>query len=329
MKILQFEDKHITEVVTLWNKSCKDEMPYKPFTEEGFRKKFIENPNFSYEGTFVGIESDKVIGFANGICQREFLPGETPGNTPGYLTFVLIDKSCRNKGYGTALLKAVENYFIRNDKSQIQVASLNPIKLEWYIPGTDKHDHNNAQGVDVDGNGYGFLQKNGFVEYNRNITYYLNLSHFTLSEKILAKIEDLKQKGIWVGNYNKTKHYGFDELCDDLKSEEWRKGIKDNLALAKPYPIIIASHKGKICGFTGPVKVQESGRGWFIGIATHSAYRRLGIMTVLFNLLLDSFKKAGAKFSTLFTGIKNPARKVYEQTGCVAVKTWAAMKKEI
>lgn len=329
MEIVQFNDKHIDEVIQLWNESCKDEMPYKSFTREGFIKKFMENPNFSYKGTFVGIIDGRVMGFANGLFRKEFLPGQTHENTPGYLTFILIDKGYRNKGYGTDLLKAVEDYFISNGKKQIQVIFFNPINLEWYVPGTDGHDHNNAPGVDISGPGYEFLKKNGYAERSKELSFYLDLNQFTLSEKTLAKIEELKQKDIYVGVYDKTKHFGFDELFDDLKAEDWRKGVNDNLALDNPYPLIIASHNGKICGFTGPIKVQESGRGWFIGIGTHSAYRGLGIMTILFDMLLDGFKKAGAKFSTLFTGIENPARKTYERAGYSIVKTWAVMRKEI
>lgn len=52
-------------------------------------------------------------------------------------------------------------------------------------------------------------------------------------------------------------------------------------------------------------------------------------MSVLFELLLDGFKTKGAKFSTLFTGVDNPARKIYERTGFKAVRNWAVMGKEI
>jgi len=114
-----------------------------------------------------------------------------------------------------------------------------------------------------------------------------------------------------------------------LGSEDWRKGIMDNLAKDKPDPVIVAADHGKICGFTGPIRVQESGRGFFVGIGTHSQYRGEGIMTVLFELLMDGFKNAGAKFSSLFTGADNPAGKTYERTGFKAVRNWAVMGKEI
>lgn len=327
--IVPFNDSFICGVVELWNNSCGSEMPYKPFSLDGFREKFIENRNFSYEGTFVCIGDGKVIGFANGICKKEFLPGETNENTPGYLTFILVDKNYRNRGLGTLLLKAVEEYFIKNGKKQFHVTFFNPIKLEWYVPGTDGHDHNNAPGVDTEGPGFGFLLRNGYSVRTREAAFHLDLSGYERSSKLLEKAEELRQKGIYTGFYDRKEHYGFDELFDDLGSEDWRKEIKDNLALEKPYPVIVAAHKGKICGFAGPIRVQESGRGWFAGIGIHSSYRGMGIMPVLFDLLLDGFKKAGARFSTLFTGIENPARKVYERFGFSAVKTWAVMFKEI
>lgn len=329
MEIKTFNDGHIPGVVALWNKSCQTEMPYKPFTEDSFRDKFINNPHFSYEGTFVGVEQGKVIAFANGIYKKEFLPGETFENTPGYLTFVLVDKDHRGKGFGKAMLKAVEDYFASVGKKQIQVIFFNPINLEWYIPGSDKHDHPNAPGVDVDGPGYGFLESQGYQTVTREVSFYLDLAQYQLSPKTLSRLEELESNDIFIEYYHESKHHGFDELFDNLKHEYWRKDIKDNLAKEEPLPILVASHNGRICGFAGPIDVQPSGRGWFCGIGVDPNYEGKGIATALFSMLMKSFKDIGAKFSSLFTGQENPARRIYERTGFTPVKTWAVMRKEI
>lgn len=329
MKILRFEDRYIPQAVALWNTHLCGRTQYKPFTEKGFEDKFLKDPSFSYDGTFVVVEEGKVVGFANGIVKKEFLPGENQENTPGYLTMVVVDTDYRGKGYGSALLRELEKFFRENGKKISQSIFFNPIKLEWYIPDTDKHDHNNSPGVDADTPAVAFMEKNGYAVQSREVSFHLDLSGFKLSDKAVGKREELMRKGIFTGYYDKERHFGFNELFDDLGSGDWRKGIMDNLAQERPDPVIVAADHGKICGFTGPIRVQESGRGFFVGIGTHSQYRGGGIMSVLFELLLDGFKTAGAQFSTLFTGEENPARKIYERTGFAPVRNWAVMKKEI
>lgn len=329
MEIRSFQEHDIDDIVTLWNTACGEDMPYKPVTHNSFREKFLDNPHFIYEGTFIATEGNSIIGFSNGLYKKEFLPGETHENTPGYLTFVLVDRNYRNKGYGTLLYKKVEDFFIKNGKKQIQVIFFNPINLEWYVPGTESHDHPNAPGVDVDGLGYEFLLNQGFIERTREVSMHLDLKEYQLSEKNIEKQKQLNEREIYIEYYDSKKHDGFDELFDNLKHEYWRKDIKDNQSLAKPHPVLIVNHQGRIRGFAGPIAVQESGRGWFAGIAVDPSYEGMGIGTVLFSLLMESFKSVGASFSTLFTGAENPARKMYDRTGFQVVKTWAVMRKEL
>jgi GNAT superfamily N-acetyltransferase len=329
MEIRNLQDRDIDGVVELWNESCGTEMPYKPFTRESFKEKFLKNPHYQPEGSFVLYERDTLVGFANGLYKRGFLPGETHENTPGYLTFVLVAKDHRGKGYGTALYKRVEDFFRNSGKKQIQVIFFNPINLEWIVPGTEDHDHPNAPGVDMDGPGYKFLQQQGFVQRTCEVSFHLDLSGYELPEKLMEREKQLQKKGIVIEYYDSARHDGFDQLFDNLKHEYWRKDIKDNLSLEKPHPILIVNHQGKIRGFAGPIAVQPSGRGWFAGIGIDPGYGGQGIGTVLFSRLMKSFSDRGARFSTLFTGEENPARRIYERTGFKPVKKWAVMGKEL
>lgn len=53
-------------------------------------------------------------------------------------------------------------------------------------------------------------------------------------------------------------------------------------------PVIIAEHNGKAVGFTGPIHVQESGRGYFAGIGVHSEYRKYGLGKALFSTAVQN-----------------------------------------
>lgn len=329
MEIVNFTREHLSQVAALWNEHLCSQTQYKPLTESEFVAKFLDNPNFSYDGAFVAIEEGKVIGFANGIVKKEFLPGESDATTPGYLTMVIVHSQYRNQGYGSTLLSHLEQFFRQHGKKKAQSIFFNPIKLEWYIPGTDRHEHNNSPGVDTDTKAVDFMLKNGYPIGPRQVSYHLDLAGFKMSPATAAKREELASKGIYTGYYDKEKHFGFEELFDDLGNGDWRQGIRDNLAKEYPDPVVVAADNGKICGFTGPIRAQESGRGFFIGIGTHSQYRGGGIMTVLFELLMEGFVTVGAKYSTLFTGIDNPARRIYERTGFSIARNWAVMGKEI
>lgn len=329
MEIRNLQGQDIEDVIRIWNESCSTEMPYKPFTRDGFVEKFLNNPHYEPGGSFVLYQGDTLVGFANGLYKKEFLPGETHENTPGYLTFVLVDKNHRRKGYGTALYKKVEDFLKNSGKKQIQVIFFNPINLEWIVPGTGDHDHPNAPGVDMDGPGYKFLQGRGFVQRTCEVSFHLDFNGYELPEKLTERQKKLGGKNILIEYYNSNRHDGFDELFDNLKHEYWRKDVMDNLSLEKPHPILIVNHGGKIRGFAGPLAVQPSGRGWFAGIGVDPGYGGQGIGTVLFCRLMKGFSEMGAKFSTLFTGEDNPARRIYERTGFKPVKKWAVMGKEL
>lgn len=330
MNICKFNDEYINNVVSLWNEVCKeDNFLYKPFKIEGFKEKFINNPNFEYEGTFVAKEGNEIIGFANGIFRKNYLPNEIFESVPGYVTIVLVRKDMRNKGYGTQLLKYVENYLIEKGKKKICIDFFNPINLEWYIPGTEKHDHPNAPGVDIMGDGYKFIKKMGYIEKGIVVAMYRDLRSFELPDNILERLKTLKAEDILIEYYDALKHFGLQQLFDSLRNEYWRKEINDNLSSLNPFPVLVATKKGRICGFAGPIAVQQSGRGRFTGIGVDPKYRGLGIGKALFFKLCESFKNEGAVFMSIFTGTNNIARKMYEEAGFKVVREWALFEKEV
>lgn len=327
--VKKFEDKYISGVVDLWNNICLDEVLYKPFTMDTFKEKFLKNPYFDYDGTFVLMDGERVIGFANGIYRKDFLPGETFESVPGYVTIVMVAKGERGKGYGKLLVHNVENYLKKIGKKSIKIDFFNPINFEWIIPGTKNHDHPNAPGVDVDGKGYGFFEKLGYTERNVEVSMYNDLSKFSLSDDVKERYKKLCDSGITIEIYDKTKHSRLNEFFDNLKNEYWRKDIDDNLKRKNPAPFVVAVKDGKVHGFAGPLEIEESGRGRFCGIGVEPAFEGKGIGTVLFFMLCLNFKKIGAEFMSLFTGENGNARKIYSSAGFVVVRRWALFKKDL
>lgn len=225
MKIIQWNDQYIGDVVKLWNQFCEEDRVYKPFDEDEFQNTFSKNPHFSQKGTFIAIEDQEVIGFANGVYKKDFLSSETHENTPGYLTFLLVHRDYRRQGIGTKLLKKVETFLKENGKKEIKVVFFNPIQLEWFVSKKEGHDHPNAPGVLMDSQAYPFLISKGYIHKTKENSYYLPLKRFKLPEKVSDTVKLLTKKEIYIEYYHPKKHHGFNELFNALHNELWRKKL--------------------------------------------------------------------------------------------------------
>ena len=350
MQIRQLQREDLPQVIVLWNEAvAAGEVVYYPLTEQYFRRKFESNPQYDPRYSMVAEADGKILGFISGTVKKEFLPGETNENTPGYQTCIFVQKASRGLGIGKALVDALANAFKAAGKTRLSFdGDGNPIQLDWIVPGTPGHDHNKAPGMDVDCPGYPFLLALGFEERAREVAMYLDLADYVPWEGQKAKQEELLSQGVYTGRYDPSLHYDYDRMCDRVGKEYWRNVLRseiecheqgrpnmdpalqpDGRVPAGPRPLLVATHEGHIVAFTGPVDQQASGRGWFCGICTDPMYERRGIASVLFHLLMREFIAEGATFSTLFTGVENHAQRIYLRAGFRPVRTFALLEKAI
>lgn len=348
--IRTYEPKDLTGLLTLWNESVHaGEVVYCELTPEYFHRKFESDPNYDPRFTLVAVEDNEVVGFINGVAKKVFLDNETNENTPGYITCFFVRKSSRGKGIGKALVEALCDSFRASGKRSVAICNDNPINLDWRVPGTPGHDHNNTPGVDTECPGYGFAQAMGFSEREKDVAMYLDLSAYTSWEGLREKQAELLAQGVYTGRYDPSLNYDYDRMCDRVASEYWRAVLRSELNCHKenkantdvrfipngtkvpagPRPLLVATCDEHIVAFTGPVDKQASGRGWFTGICTDPGFERRGIASVLFNLLMEEFIAEGATFSTLFTGDTNHAQRIYIRAGFRAVRRFAIMSKEL
>ena len=327
MEIRAFRPEDLAGIVSLWN-GCveKQEVLYRPLTPAYFKEKFLDQPGTEI---FVADEAGAVIGFLTGCKKTEFLPGQTEENTPAYLSAFMVAPEYRNRGVGSALLDAFERHYAAMGKAAIAVTSTCPINLDWVIPGTPGHEHNNMPGMDEACMGFDFLKKRGYAVAVREVAMYLNLAEYEKKPEVEARRAKLAEEGITAGLYDVAQQAEFDGMCDRVGSEYWRQVLREETAKENPRPILAAVTGGHIVGFTGPVDRQENGRGWFTGICTDPLYERRGIAGVLFNDLMGEFIKVGAAYSTLFTGTENHAQRLYLKTGFRPARYFAIMKKAI
>lgn len=329
MTITTFVRQDLSAAAALWNACVQQgDMGYAPLEEQRFSQLFLENPHAHPDYLLAAREDGALIGFAAGLVKRQYLQGETFENTPAYLTMVLTAPGRRRQGVGKALLAELERRFAAAGKRRVAITYRNPVNLTWQVPGTDAQ-HNNAPGVDRDSAAYAFFSAAGYRTLQVEDGMYLPLRDFSLGEKVRAKEARLAAEGIFIGHYDPARHHGFEELFDALHGEVWRQTMRDNAARPVPLPVLIAADGGAIVGFAGPIDREANGRGWFNGIATHPAYERRGIATVLFHRLMAEFKEIGAQYSTLFTDEGNPALHLYKSVGFTVARSFAVMEKEV
>ncbi len=317
--ITEFLPNHGDEVIKLFNRHCNSELVYESWTKESFKSLFLNNPNFRNDCTFVAINKGDIIGFANGVVKEEA--------KTGFITMVIVDEMFRKQGIGTQLLQNLEQALQKYQIKRIDCSFFNPINLVWNVPGTNKHQHPNAPGVEYPSAAYDFFLKHNYRAAAKENSYYLELKQFTLPQDIKERIESLKDKKITFEFFDKEKHQ-FKDLFDKLGNEQWGTEITSSIYGENPAPVLVPVFENQAIGFAGPIYPQSNGRGYFTGIGIHPDFRAFGVGKALFFLLCDNEQKYGAHYMTLFTGEENPARRMYEAAGFKIVHSWFVMRKE-
>lgn len=301
---------------------AKGELLQESLTEEAFTEKVFLNQE---KLSCIGLASLGGEGFAFGCTDF--------AQKKNFITLVMVKEEERKKGIGTALLNALEERLLKEQggevwNSKCEISFFNPCTFSWKIPGKQAN-HPNMPGVDMASGTSTFFEKAGYHVFAVQNSYYLSLNDYESSEIIAKKKQELEKEGIVFASYDNKNQTGMKEMLASFQNPLWEKEI-----LSEPGKeeggrnILVPVKEGRVCGFTGPLDVEKSGRGYFAGIAVDESVRGKGVAKVLFCELCTGLKNEGASFMTLFTGEQNPARKIYEAAGFQIVRSWADMRKE-
>lgn len=322
MKIESWDDRYTEQVIALWNEDAVKE-GYKELTPESFAAIFRDNPYFDKQNAFVLTEGDLVKGYACG-CTGDDLP---LGDAAGYITCLVLSAEERTDYHYRLMLDALERRFRQKGKKQADVLFFNPMRLPWYIPDTPGHEHNNAPGLPVDSPAYSFLLGQGYQERTRECGMYLNLDGFVIPEDIRSKEEKAAGEGYRVELFENGRHFGVAEMLAGLNNPLWQEEIAE--CTTSGIPVVVAAHHDRVVGFAGPVIRQPNGRGYFTGIGVHPDHEGHGLGSILFFKLCEAFCNIGTDYMSLYTGVSNPAIRIYEKAGFRTVKTFSVMRKEL
>lgn len=312
------EDK----LLFLWN-TAGTKLGFAPLSQEQFRQRLTRHPKFSPEYTFVLEEKGEVLGFVNG-CTGNDIP---KGDIRGYVSCLILKEEADTDENTALLLNALENAFRNAGRTYSAVTFFNPIRLPWVIPGTENHQHNNAPGIAVDIPLYERMRHQGYREAARECAMYLNLSEYETPDWLSEKEEKMAKEGYHVERFDPEIHVGLEEMVEKLGNEMWSAEIPE--AGRTGMDLLVGLKDNTCAGFTGPVYPEETGRGYFAGLAVAPEYEGHGLGTVLFYRLLNREKQVGAKYMSLFTGEDNHARFIYLGAGFRIVRRFGVMLKEL
>lgn len=290
----------------LWS---NNRLGYAPRTADELAELLLEHPDFDRNRAWVARKEEEICGF---VCC-----------TGAFLACLLTDtRECAELLLDTA----VQDAGVRGLKT-LKVSYFCPIRLPWVIQGTDGDEHNNMPGVPADTGLFDLMRDAGWQVKAREVAMYLPLEGYEFPAEMAKQAEKMAEKGYTVDWYDETRHRGVDEMVESLRNSMWSAEIP--AAAHGGLPLLVGLQGDTVAGFTGPVRPEKTGRGYFAGIAVGPGFQGHGLGKLLFYRLLEAERAVGARYMTLFTGEDNHARKMYRQAGFREVRHFAVMEKEL
>ncbi len=314
------------DVYNLFIEVIKEEHFFKEVSFEQFCQILFNNSFFKAAGTFLAYDFNTLVGFISGNVRD--MDQDNPKSS-GYLNTIMVKKEYRRNGIGKSLLTMVENYISNQGKKSSRFVFLSQINWPWYIPHTNNHEHPGAPAVRINSELYFFLLHNHYYINSIHEGFHLPLSEYQMPEAVVKKMEENAQNGFTIEIFDDKKHYGVEEFCNIIDNPGFAGAIRSNLKKEHPYPFLIASHNGKMVGWTGPMYTEATGRGHLDGICVSPETRGGGLGKALFCSLCEYSKEHGSKYMTFFTGLDNPARRIYLFAGFKIAQSFADMKKDL
>ena len=230
-------------------------------------------------------------------------------NQKVYVTFIVSD----DKTITQSMLKRLEEVSIMNGWSQTWIHFQNPVKTSWY-PIEHIH-HPTRPGISIKDPHVPWLLEEGFQIHTIEDVYLLDLTQdtsFILDDRIRF--------------YHSNEKEHLKDLIESVHQPDWRNTLENTLN-GDLRPLLVAWHNDKMMGFTGPLAVEPSKRGYFAGIQVLEQAKGLGLGKGLFHRLCYELSSRGAHYMTFFTGRKNLAQHIYLSAGARVIHSCYTMYK--
>lgn len=310
------------ELLEFWNNSAIKQ-GYKEFTLDTLRSSITKHENFNPELAFIFLVDEKIKGFVCG-CVGDNI---SYGDVAGYITCIIFSHKYETEENIEEALILLEKKVSDLGRERLDYSFFNPMKLSWYMEDTDKHEHNNRPGVLLGSNLYNVLCKNGYKVHSRECSMHMDLTTYKMPKEMKDREAKLKKDGYTIDYYSSNPVKKIDKFVERLNNPMW--SVEIPACVKEKKPIIFVEKDGNAVGFTGPTIREESGRGYFSGIAVDRDHEGKGIGTLLFHKLCVGFQKVDVQYMTLFTGKNNKALEIYKKVGFTVQEEFATMRKSL
>ena len=303
----------------------------------------------SHASDAAGAERNRVVlwaydGDAPGDAAGMIAGNASPGSDTGYVTVLLTDRpGGEGERIRRELLRGLTEslWAVNPGLRKLRWVFYNPDLLPWRLSGPfSSCVHPGAPGVMETDPARETLLCDGWREFAPLTAYARPLADYEIPEPLTVRMEENAARGLFTELYDPALHGSFLPLLDALGSDDWRRAVLGNAESERPLPMMIAADRspetleknggrGFVCGFAGPLRREENGRGYFAGIGIHPDYRSRGLGSCLFAALCRGLKSVGADYMTLFTGTDGTASRIYEKAGFIPAARFSAMEKTL
>jgi len=172
------------------------------------------------------------------------------------------------------------------------------------------------RGPYLDTGPYRFLLACGYRPLGHGLLLRNDLEQFELTDEMKGRRDSLSRQGVEYKFYEPADRDELLEFMGRHFSGGWHLGIERATEADDAAKILMALADGRIVGFMGPFHVAGRGEpGHFGSPGVAPEFRGRSIGKVMFHLGLDYLKNAGASETSYLTGVTNPARFIYFDSG--------------
>ncbi len=310
MKIQQYEEKDIPNVLDIRQRSF--DALYPPFRQPPALTNPFEFEWFDAEGCLIAKnDAGEICGFALAQLKK---------NTPDvFLMTLFVDPDFQGQGIGGSLLERIETFCRKNGKTRLK---LSPGAKNYFTLGAVESSSS-----------FHFFVKRGFQEDAelgyRPIWMQSDPRSWRMPPAVENICQKLHQEGIHI---RISLPEDADALLMFLQNSfpDWHRELMvPALSANKAVPVSIALKDSHIIGFTGPLYLDAQGTGTLGAVGVVAEFRGRGIARAVFNHACKWWNEKGATSAHLWTGVGNPAVKVYEEAGLKVFRTYVPLVKSV
>lgn len=311
MKLLEFNEQNIDEIIKLWNRCLKNDL----INSETFITKILNDENFSSELALCAFENSQLVGF--GYAMKRHVPYYKRGleSGKGWICMLFVAEDFRGRGIGGSICSELERRLQELGAESVVLGSYSP---HYFVPGIDE---NAVEAVR-------FFTNRGYITKEKSFSMTRTLFGFSVPENIIQKRKAAEAEGYVFANYSSEHKERLFDFLDRNFSPGWHRSVEVLLAegLGEKQLYICVAPDNSVAGFCMRGMDDNPNRFGPFGIDSKLRNRSLG--AVLFCHALYELACGGIYF-VFFQSTDEDGKRFYERYGLSAYRTFLHAAKQL